>query len=512
MGIYTNINEEQSAPSIVPFGTANVIVFGFDDDNDDVFDSNAAAVSSAGLTNRVMRITQKADFTNCYDGTMEDTPLSKWVDSYFTEVSTYAVDDAQIWLYRMKTTDTGDTYSEQVAVQAGSLKDWRTAVGPVASITEVKVSYDGGTKVDQSGGYTAEQDDNDLYTGKITFKNNYPKNGDGDYEAIDLDTDTVYISYTTGSLSDAFSVVKEVDAQFCCLCHDNGRMTGATAAETIYNGTSALDDWHQLLAFAEQRSAMGRYTVALCSAPSNSKPGDDASDYGGSDKFQDLRPTDIGRNKRFCLASFKQDNALNSGTGYRGEFDNSAVLAGMIRKCAIGTPVMFTQNSTPMSAYDDESMQIAFKNAHMLTVVKVSHLLDTSFLNFGYTFGTGKDRWISHGRKMDQIRHLCEARILQAMVAKTIPYSVEGGWKIIEVISGAIETARLNKWCQGLSDSEPINIPIHKVMVKAKKSASEKAQIEAAVESGIWEGIEVKVKIQGVTEQIRLMNFSSELI
>lgn len=508
--IYVNSVDSQPLSRPVPMGIANVLMLGFDDANDAIFDSASNPVSAASLGSKVAVITSYAEFLSIYNGEPEDTPLKRSVEDYFNEEAGYGVDAAKIYLYRFSEEDTGDTITDETALPGVDVTEWRTVISPVTAVSMVKVSYNGAIPESQAGGYAAEQDaDTGLYTGKVTFDSGFPKH-DGEYQAINPALDEVLISYTTGGLETALKVVANIDVQYVMACYDNGKMTGTTPAEGIYGGTSLVNDYKKLAGFVNQSATRGYYRSAICALPANAKPGDTATAYGAVAKWKDLRNNDLGNNKRVIVAAFKQ--AVGT-TGYYGQFDTAAYMAALIRKCRVREDVGGTKNNMAVDPYDDDAMQYAFKNARICTIVAAPSLIEGTFLNFGYTLGSRNDRSINHVRCFDQIRHLAEARLLAAIVDKRIPYNVEGAYVIMSIIGGAIQTAQMCGWCEGLAEKSsqvpnPINIPIMAYMTKANKTPADWETITNAANSGTWTGIQFTVKWGPNTERIELAPIS----
>jgi len=503
MSLYVRVNETPPSPGPVRAGRANAIVVGYDDDNDAKFLSLSGPVSGSGLdSKRVMRISSYAEFESAYNGTISNTPLAKWIKDYYNEEAGLGADAAFIYVYRFKTTDSGGTYTDEPAIRAGSLSEWRSEIGPVSTITNVKVSYDGGAPVTQdAGGYDEEEDDTGLKTGKITFKATYPRNAAGNYQQVNDEIDIVTMTYTTSGIADAFKVLRQVDAQFASLAYDHGRMTGSAPAEGIYGGASLVDDYKELVAFCNQSSGSGFYRQAICSLPANAKPGDSGTSYGATNKWQDLRQSDFGQTRNVMVPSFRQ--TPTTGDGYRGDFDGAAVLAAMIRKNGVRDDVLGTIPTTAIEAYESEALQLAFKQARILTIVKASHLVENSWLNYGYTFGIGVQKWINNVRCRYQIKHLLEANLLALILSGVIRYDVNGGYKLQAAITAYMEQAQLNGWHDGLVS---IEIPIMPYMTKRNKSASDEIVIQTAAESGIWENIAVVYRWGTNTERIELSN------
>ena len=446
-----------------------------------------------------MKIGSYAEFQTAYDETPDDTPLTKFVESYYNEEAGQGADPAFVWIYRMKIADTGGTVTDQVAIPGDDLTQWGTGVAPVESITTVKVSYDGATPVSQVGGFDVEVDVNGLKTGMITFKTGFPKDVTVTYKAISLATDTVYITYTTSGIAAAFKIMASVDIQLVAFAYDHGKMTGATPAVGIYGGVSLVDDFQKLVAYVNQAAGSGYYRQAILSLPANAVPGDTATTYGATTKWQDLRGSDIGFNDRATIVAFKQSLATS---GYKGEFDGAAVMAALIRKNSVSVDVGYTANTTAIQAYEDLATQWAFKNARIGTIVKDSHLVDGSWLNFGFTCGLDINRWINIRRCKDQIKHLIEARLMRLLLSKPgVKYTAEGGYKIINTIGACVETAKMNGWCLGLVSCV---IPIMPYLTKNNRSTQDQLVVDNAVESGIWSGINLSVRMFGNTEQINL--------
>lgn len=500
MGIYINSRGSKPIPSIVNIGTANMLVIGFDDANDDKFDSGAAEVTAANISDRVMRINSYAGLENCYTSIPEDTPLKMAVQTYYNEVGSDYADPAFLYLYRMKTTDTGDELKDQAAIPDGSNTSFRTEVAPVESVDKVSVSFDGEAAVEQEeAGYEVEEDDNGMLTGVFSFVTGYPKNGEGEYQTIDLKKDIVSVDYTTSGLASVFKIMRTVDVQFAMLAYDGGGMTGSTPGSGIYGGISFIDDCQKLVAFCDQCCGTGWYRKAIIGLPANETPGDDGSSYGAVGSWANMRTNDIGQNENAIVSSFQRTLATS---GYIGVYDTAALMAALIRKCSVGENVGYTTVTSPIIPYESESMQQAFKDARIGTIVKISHLNEAAFLNFGNTFGIGTHRWINFVRELDQIRHLTDARIFQAMLSKPgIPYTVEGGGKIITAISAAVRVAEMNGWCRGLVG---VTIPIMEYLRKMNKTAEEQKIADDAVESGIWNNVQYDVRMTGNTEQINL--------
>jgi hypothetical protein len=504
MSIYVKVNEVPPKPGPIQIGTANLAIFAFDDANDSIYDSGSGPVAAAGLGSRVMLISSYSEYESAYTGELSDTPMKVSVESYYNEEAGLGQDSAYLYLYRFKTSDSGETFTDSVAIRAGTLAEWRTEVGPVSTITNVKVSYDGAAAVDQVGGYTEEVDSvTGLKTGKITFNSGYPKNGSGQYQKINQDTDVVTISYQTTGITSAMKVLRQSDIQFVMFGYDHGRMTGSTPAEGIYNGTSFMDDMQELIAYCNQCSSTGFYRQGIISLPANDVPSDDATTYGGSGKWSDMRQNDIGQTRNAIAVAFKQ--FLGTGSGYLGEFDGAAVMAAMIRKNSVRTDVMMTIPTTAIQAYEDEAIQLAFKNSRIGTIVKASHLSPTSWLNFGYDFGIGVQRWINNVRCRYQIKHAIEAGLLALMLSKKIIYNIEGAYKIMDRITAIVEQARLNQWCDGLKS---IEIPIMEYMLKRNKSQSDIDILTQAAESGVWENIAVTYIWGTNTERIEVSSLS----
>lgn len=505
--IYVNSVDSQPLSRPVPMGIANVLMLGFDDDNDAIFDSMSNPVSAASLGVKVAVITSYAEYLSMYTDIPADSQLKRSVEDYFNEEAGYGVDAAKIYLYRFNVADTGESITDETALPGITASIWRTVISPVTAISDVKVSYNGATPVSQVGGYVAETDaDTGMYTGKITFSDGFPKDTYGSIVAVNPLLDEVTMDYTTGGLETALKVVQNLDVQYVMACYDNGKMTGDTPEEGIYGGTSLIDDYQKLAGFVNQSATRGYYRSVIAALPANAKPGDTATTYGATAKWKDLRNEDLGNNKRIIVAAFKQTLVT---TGYLGEFDTASYMAALIRKCRVREDVGGTKNNMAVSPYDDDAMQYAFKNARIGTIVSAPSQVEGTFLNFGYTLGLGNDRWINHVRCFDQIRHLVESRLLAAIVDKRIPYNLEGGYGIMTIITGAIQTAQLYGWCEGLADksalvTNPILVPIMQYMTKANKTAADWETITNAANSGTWTGIQFTVKWGPNTERIEL--------
>lgn len=510
--MYTRIASRGSIPEIVLIGKANLMVIGYDDENDSLIQTLSAPFYSSD-TKRLMRVSSNNDFLAAYSSTPANSPLVKFVNDYYNEVGGGAADAAYMYCYRYKTTDAGGNITAN-ALPAGSNKEWRTEVGPVTAITEVAVWYDGSTRVVQNAaGYTLETDDGGNYTGKFTFGATFPRNASGVLEDVDeTEGDYVEVIFSTGSLTTAMRYLKDTDVQFAALAYDHAFMTGSAANGGIYNGTSFLDDMKVLHTYCRQCTAVGMYRQAIISLPASKKPQDVTSNYGGGagETFAQLRTNEFGSSENAIVASFIQDT--DNGEPYHADFDGAAVMAGLIRKRAVRSNITGVQNSTAITPYINPSLMQAFKDARIATIVSISHLVNTTFLNYGYTLSTDSVRkWINFNRCEWQTKHMVQASLLQLLLEDPPPrYNMQGISRIKAKIRASMEIARMNGWHDGLIS---ITIPIEEYLsiAPSQRNTTQQNIINAASATGIVDNIGIRFSWGGNVEGIFVTGFTEVL-
>jgi len=505
--MYIFIGEQAAVPDRVDIGKANVGVIGFDGANDSLFMSMSATLMNAGDYHGFI-ISQKSDFDALYRSAPSDTPLKKWIDSYFTELVSQA-DTARLYVYRVPSSYGGGSYADQVALRAGDLTLWKTVYSPVVSITTVKVSYAKdnytglpGVVTQSSGNYTVEVDANGNYTGVIQFDANCPVNSNGDPQAIDPNVDTVLLTYTTSGLSEILKAFNNQDVQFMNLAYDHGKMTGSSSGQGIYNGVSWLDDQKCALTHCVSRSSAGWARSLIASDPANKLPSDLMTNYGGSGSshtFGQLKSSVLGYNKRVINPAWAQTIAT-SGT-YLGSFDGGAVMAALIREVPVRKTLTGLIPNTAMIPYQNESTLQALKSSSMVTEVLISNLIQQPFVNYGYTFGAGFDKWISKIRCDDQIRHLLMSSLLQLILSGKVNYDMSGMALIKSTISATMTQCQINGWHDGLVS---ITIPIEQYLKipVASRTPTDQAIIDAARATGAVTGIVIKYQWGTPVEQI----------
>ncbi|PNX48633.1 MAG: hypothetical protein BV459_01945 [Thermoplasmata archaeon M11B2D] len=488
--LYIIVNEKNPVPGRVPIGVANVGVIGFDDANQSKFISTSGVPIKEGNT-RGFIIGSYDEFSNLYDGTPEETELVHWMQDYFNELD-YQADAANVYFYRFLQSDGAGSATDENMLSAGGVTEWRTATSPIDTLTSIKVSYQvdastglPGTVTQPPAGYTVEEV-NGTKTGKITFKTGYPVNAGSNPQPVGQE-DSVLASYTTTGLAGALSVFNNADVQLMSLAYDHGSMSGSVSAQGIYGGTSFVNDMKQLLSHCNSRSNTGWQRQALISLPANQRPWDSGISYGAVGAWNQLRENDFGQTRNAIVVGFK--NTLDTTRSYTASFDGGAAIAAMIRKKPVRGNIGGIAPSTAIPAYEDESTISAFEKARIGTIVKISHLVSSSFLNRGYTLGVGRQRWINNVRCRYQIKHLLMSGLLQ-LILEDITYNSEGMNDIIARISAIMKDAQIRGWHDGLVKivipiKRYLDIPIN------QRSASDKDIIAAAIDSGTVNNIEV---------------------
>jgi len=487
--MYVMVSEKAPVPARVPIGKCNVAVIAYDSDNDAKFLS-ASGTRISGDSWRGYEISKKSDFDSLYDSTPANTPLVKWMETYFGELDRQA-DAARVFFYRFGGEPAG-TYTLVTALPAGGVKEWRTANSPVSTLTEVRVHYAAGyegaeeTVTQSADGYTVEEDDGGKKTGKITFAAGYPRNSNADLQDVDAATDEVLISYTTPTLGEALSFFNNVDTQLVSLAYDGAKMSGSGSGQGIYGGTSFIDDVKTALTHCNSRTSAGWARQLCVTGPVNKKPVDATNAYGATDYFSNLR-TIVGAQQNFMGIFPKQ---VTGTSGYLAAYDGGAVVASLIRKSRVRDTLTGIVPTTGVVAYEDEATMRSFKSAQLMTFVKVSHLRAEPFLNFGYTFGIGRRKTINNVRCLYQIKHALMASLLQLVLSPDLKYDVNGMRRIKSVIASVIDQCTMNGWCDGLVS---INIPIEEYLATpiSSRTPADQETISTAQESGIVDNIEV---------------------
>jgi hypothetical protein len=346
--------------------------------------------------------------------------------------------------------------------------------------------------VSQDGaGYTLETDDTGKYTGKITFTAGYPRNGDGVEQDVDLNTDEVLISYTTVALAEALKLFNNQDIQLLCLAYDPGKMSGSLVSQGIYGGTSFMDDAKTVLTHCNSRTAAGWARQLCCGLPANKHMTDPTEFYGGAalEYWGGLRSNEFGQCRNIMVMGEWQTLLT---TGYFGERDTSAMIASAVRQRAVRDTLTGYTPSTNVTAIENESEMQAYKTAMIMTWVKISHLRSDAFMNYGFTFGIGRDGRENHVRCFNQIKHALLAALLQLVLMPNLKYDIECIRRIKSVITATIKACELKDWCDGLVS---ITIPIEPYLAipVAKRTDEEQDIVTAAQDSCIVDNIEVEV-------------------
>jgi len=488
--LYIIVNERAPVPDRVPIGVANVGVIGFDDENTGKFLSGSGVPIKDGNT-RGFIVGSLDAFQKLYDGGPSESELTKWMESYYNELD-YQADAANVYFYRFLQADTGGSVSDEEMLPTGITGEWVSGTSPVATLTTVKVSYQvdtyssaPSTVTQPSEGYDVEEV-NGIKTGKITFKTGYPVNSGGNPQSVGSE-DSVLVSYTTSGIAGALGVFNNADVQLMSLAYDHSKMDGSTSAEGIYGGTSFVDDMKQLVSHCNARSSAGFMRQACISLPANSKPWEDGSSYGATGLWKELRANDIGQTRNAIVVGFQ--NAIDTTQDYQASFDGGAVIAAMVRKKPVRGNIGGVFPATAIPAYEDAATIAAFEKARIGTVVKISHLVSSSFLNRGYTFGTGRQKWINNVRCRYQIKHLLMSGLMQ-LILEDIRYNSNGINAIISRISAIMKDAQIRGWHDGLITvkvpiKQYLDIPVN------QRTGEEQDIVSAAQNSGIVDNIEV---------------------
>ena len=490
--MYVRVSMRTPIPARVPIGKANVAVVGYDAANDAYFLS-ASGVRIDPANWQGYKIGKLEDFNALYSTTPGNTALYKWMTTYFSELKESA-DPATVFFYRFGG-EAGGTYTDQTAIPAGGVKDWKTVTSPVTAITGVKVHYahgKGGANetVSQASGYTLETDDTGKYTGKITFKTGYPKNSTPTEQAVNLATDTVLISYTTATLPEALKIFNNQDVQLLCLAYDPGKMSGASSAQGIYGGTSFVDDMKTALAHCTSRTTSGWYRQLCCWLPANAALTDATGKYGGSysEYFADFKANELGANQNVMVAGEKQTLATS---GYFGERDTSAMIAAAVRNTKIRNTLTGYTPQLAVTPEENESILRAYQVAQIMTWSKIQNLRgQLPFLNFGYTFGVGRRKTINNVRCLYQIKHALLAALLQLVLSPDLHYDIGGIRRIKSVIAATITECEQKGLCDGLVS---MSIPIEEYLAipVGKRTVEDQTIVTAAQDSAIVDNIEV---------------------
>lgn len=492
--MYVRVSSRAPIPGRVRIGKCNVGVIGYDASNDAKFLS-ASGTKLDPNNWQGYKISKLADFLSLYSSTPDNTALVKWMNTYFNEV-VYPQDPAFIGFYRYGGEGAG-TYTNQVAIPAGGVKEWKTVNSPVSAISAVRVHYAAGyedadeTVLQDGAGYSLETDDSGKYTGKITFAAGYPRNSGSVAQDVSLGDDQVLISYTTVALAEAMKLFNNQDVQLMCLAYDPGKMTGATSVSGIYGGVSFIDDMKLVLTHCNSRTSSGWARQLCCGLPVNQRMTDSTTNYGGpgGEFWGGLMANELGQSRNVMVMG--EWHTLST-TGYLGERDTSAMIAAAVRQRQVrGTLTGFTP-STAVTAIENESEMEAYKTARIMTWVKISHLRAEPFLNFGMTLGVGRDSRENHVRCFNQIKHALLTALLQLVLQPDLKYDIEGIRRIKSVISATIKECELSDWCDGIVS---IEIPIEEYLAipVEKRTAEEQTIVTNAQDSGIVDNIEVTV-------------------
>jgi hypothetical protein len=488
--LYIIVNEKAPVPARVPIGVANVGVIGFDDANEGSFLSMSGVPIKDG-NYRGFVVGSLDEFENLYDGTPQETELVHWMRDYFNELD-FQADAANIYFYRFLQSDSGGSVTDEEMLPAGGPSEWRTGTAPINTLTTIKVSYQldsysgaPSTVVQPSEGYEVEEE-NGTKTGKITFNAGYPINSGGLPQLVGSE-DSVLATYTTTGLAGALSIFNNADVQLMSLAYDNGKMDGSTSAEGIYGDLSFMDDMKQLVSHCNARSGAGFMRQGIVNLPANQRPWDDGTAYGAAGLWKEMRENDLGQTRNAIVSGFR--NIIDTNLSYTASFDGGAAIAAMIRKKPVRGNIGGVSPATPIPAYEDEATMAAFEKSRIGTVVKISHLVASSFLNRGYTLGVGRQRWINNVRCRYQIKHSLMSGLLQ-LILEDIKYNSEGMGQIIARISAVMKDAQIRGWHDGLIT---VNVPIKEYLdiPPAQRTPEEQARVTAAADSGVVDNIEV---------------------
>jgi hypothetical protein len=503
--LYVRVSEAAPIPGRVGIGKCNVAVVGMDGVNDAKFLSGSGT-RVYGDNWQLYEVSNLEGFESLYSSDPSDTPLVKWMKTYFGELDRQA-DAARVFFYRYGGEGAGD-YTLSQALPAGGVKEWRTAYSPVLGITAISVHYAAGaggieeTVAQDPASFVLEEDDTGLYTGKITFLAGYPRNSDNELQDV-TPADSVLISYTTIALAEALGTLNALDIQLLCFAYDPGKMK-AVHGGVLYSGVSLVDDFKIGLVHCNSRTNAGRARQFIGPLPANARMIDDSSDYGGTSTWGALRADDIGQQQNFMCISERQ----NVGTsGYLGQRDSAAMVAAAIRKRKVRQTLTGFTPTSAVITYENEADMYAFKTAQIMTWVKISHLRAEPFLNFGYTFGVGRRKNENNVRCIYQIKHALMTALLQTVLGPDLIYDIGGIRRIKAVISGTVAQCQMNGWCDGLVS---ITVPIEqyiKIPI-GSRSPEEKEIVSAAQDSAIVDNIEVVVLIGPNPETIVISTLS----
>jgi len=492
--MYIRVSSRAPIPGRVGVGKCNVGVIGYDTANDAKFLS--ASGTRFDPTNwQGYKISKLADFLALYNSEPGNTALVKWMNTYFTELDRQA-DPASVLFYRYGGEGAG-TYTLQVAIPAGGVKEWRTMYSPVSAITLVKVHYAAGYEgtdetVEQDvAGYTLQSDDSGKYTGKITFAAGYPRNSGAVEQDVSLSADSVLISYTTAILAEALKVFNNQDVQLMALAYDPGKMSGSGPGQGIYGGISFIDDMKIVLTHCNSRTSSGRARQLCCGLPANQHMTDPTISYGGpgGEYWSGFRANELGQARNVMVMGEPHTLATS---GYYGERDTSAMIAAAVRKSRVRDTLTGFVPTTAVTALENESEMEAYKTAQIMTWVKISHLRVEPFINFGFTFGVGRDARENHVRCINQIKHALSTALLQLVLSPDLKYDLNGTRKIKSVISAVIRECEMNNWCDGIVS---IIIPIDEYLAipVAKRTDEDQVIVTNAQDSAIVDNIEVTI-------------------
>jgi hypothetical protein len=492
--MYIRVSTRAPIPGRVGVGKCNVGVIGYDAANDAKFLS-ASGTRFDPTSWQGYKISKHEDFLGLYNPSPDNTALVKWMSTYFSELD-YQADPASVLFYRYGGEGAG-TYTLQVSLPAGGAKEWRTMYSPVNVISEVSVHYAVGytelneTVVQDVAGYVLQTDGSGKYTGKITFAAGYPRNSGNVEQNVNLSTDSVLISYTTVALAEALKLFNNQDVQLMALAYDPGKRSGSLVSQGIYGGTSFIDDMKIVLTHCNSRTVSGRARQLCCGLPANQRMTDPTTFYGGpgSEYWGGFRANELGQ-ARNVMVMGEQHTLLTSG--YYGERDTSAMIAVAVRKSRVRDTLTGFTPTTSVTALENESEMEAYKTAQIMTWVKISHLRAEPFINFGFTFGFGRDARENHVRCINQIKHALSTALLQLVLSPDLKYDLNGMRRIKSVISAVIRECEMSNWCDGIVSTE---IPIEEYLAipVAKRSPEEQIIVTNAQASAIVDNIEVTI-------------------
>lgn len=490
--MYIRVSTRAPIPGRVGVGKCNVGVIGYDSANDAKFRS-ASGIRFDPTNWQGYKISKLADFLSLYSTMPDNTALVKWMDTYFSELDRQA-DPASVLFYRYGGEGAG-TYTLQVALPAGGVKEWRTMYSPINAMTDVRVHYAVGynglaeTVIQDVAGYALETDASGKYTGKITFAAGYPRNGGNVEQNVNLSADSVLITYSTVALAEALKLFNNQDVQLMALAYDPGKMTGMVG--DVYGGVSFVDDMKTVLTHCNSRTASGRARQLCCGLPANQHMTDPTEPYGGAalEYWGGFRANELGQ-ARNVMVMGEQHTLLTSG--YYGERDTSAMIAVAVRKSRVRDTLTGFTPTTAVTAIENESEMEAYKTAQIMTWVKISHLRAEPFLNFGFTFGVVRDARENHVRCINQIKHALSTALLQLVLSPDLKYDLNGIRRIKSVISAVVRECEMSNWCDGLVS---MLVPIEEYLAipVAKRTGEEQVIVTNAQDSAIVDNIEVTI-------------------